>query len=202
MEEPAIASALFLLARFFNLCFSLRHKFCYKNRNVIQEWGRALSNEEKLFDVRDWVPYQLWRLSQEAGYILEDQYSEKYNIKGESWRFMAMLASSAPVSAKELGGLLDMDQVQVTRALNKLLDYGFVSRRMDPRDRRKVILNLSRKGAEVYQAIVVMAKALEQKLLAQMPPQDQAKFRGTLSRLLTTVEQMRLENEPKKRPLF
>lgn len=166
-----------------------------------------MSEQKKLFDIRNWVPYQLWRLSQEAGYILEDLYSQEYNIKGESWRFMAMLASSAPVSAKELGELLDMDQVQVTRALNKLLENGYVSRRTDPRDRRKVILNLNRKGMAVYQAIVVMAKELERRMLAELPPADQAHFKGILSRLLTGIEKLRMDDAPslvetKKRPLF
>ena len=164
--------------------------------------GLTLSEEEKLFDVRDWVPYQLWRLSQEAGYILEDHYSKEYNIKGESWRFMAMLASSAPVSAKELGELLDMDQVQVTRALNKLLDIGFVSRRTDPKDRRKVILNLSKKGAEVYQSIVLMAQELEKELLAGISEKEQTSFKETLSVLLGTVEKMRIAGESKKRRIF
>lgn len=163
----------------------------YKFLSNIYQWDRALSEQEKLFDIRDWVPYQLWRLSQEAGYILEDNYSLKYNINGDSWRFMAMLASSAPISAKRLGETLDMDQVQVTRALNKLLDNGYISRRTDPRDRRKVILNLSKSGTEVYQAIVVMAKDLESRLLAQMPEEEQENFRGTLKGLLSSVERMR-----------
>ncbi|MCK5425618.1 MAG: MarR family transcriptional regulator [Emcibacter sp.] len=150
-----------------------------------------MAEQEKLFDIRDWVPYQLWCLSQEAGYILEDKYSEKYNINGDSWRFMAMLASSAPISAKKLGEYLDMDQVQVTRALNKLLDNGYVSRRTDPRDRRKVILNLNKKGAEVYGAIVHMAKELEGKLLDQISAEEQDKFRGTLKTLLGTMERLR-----------
>ncbi|PHZ83292.1 MarR family winged helix-turn-helix transcriptional regulator [Paremcibacter congregatus] len=150
-----------------------------------------MSEENKLFDVRDWVPYQLWRLSQEAGYLLEDQYSVKYNIKGENWRFMAMLASSAPVSAKELGVLLDMDQVQVTRALNKLLDLRYVDRKTDPKDRRKVILTLSKKGARVYQDIVDMAKALEQMLLSDVPDQQKQMFRGVLEGLLVKVDLLR-----------
>ncbi len=150
-----------------------------------------MSEQEKLFDISDWVPYQLWRLSQEAGYILEDNYSLKYNINGDSWRFMAMLASSAPISAKKLGETLDMDQVQVTRALNKLLDNGYISRRTDPRDRRKVILNLSKNGAEVYQAIATMAKDLETRLLSKVPKDAQENFRRTLKDLLNTVEQMR-----------
>ena len=149
-----------------------------------------MSGQEKLFDIRDWIPYQLWRLSQDAGYILENYYSTKYNIKGESWRFMAMLASSAPISAKRLGEHLDMDQVQVTRALNKLLDNGYVSRRTDPGDRRKVILNLSKKGAEVYQAIVVKAKDLEDSLLNHIPLSEQEGFRQTLTNLLNIVGRM------------
>jgi len=149
-----------------------------------------LTEQEKLFDIRDWVPYQLWRLSQEAGYILEGYYGKKYNIRGESWRFMAMLASSAPISAKKLGETLDMDQVQVTRALNKLLDNGYVSRRTDPRDRRKVILNLSKSGTEVYQDIAVKAKDLETRLLEQMPAGEREDFQQALKGLLVTVDGM------------
>ncbi len=150
-----------------------------------------MPEQGKLFDIRNWVPYQMWRLSQEAGYILEEKYSVKYNIRGESWRFMAMLASSAPVSAKKLGGLLDMDQVQVTRALNKLLDNGYVTRRTDPEDRRKVILALSTEGAEVYEAIVVMAMELERKFLGEIPPEEQNLFRETLTGLLDNMDNIR-----------
>ncbi len=150
-----------------------------------------MPEQGKLFDIRNWVPYQMWRLSQEAGYILEEEYSVKYNIRGESWRFMAMLASSAPVSAKKLGELLDMDQVQVTRALNKLLDNGYVTRRTDPKDRRKVILALSAEGAEVYEAIVGMAMELERKFLGEIPPEEQNFFRETLTGLLDNMDNIR-----------
>jgi DNA-binding MarR family transcriptional regulator len=104
---------------------------------------------------------------------------------------MAMLASSAPVSAKELGVLLDMDQVQVTRALNKLLDLRYVDRKTDPKDRRKVILTLSKKGARVYQDIVDMAKALEQMLLSDVPDEQKQMFRGVLEGLLVKVDLLR-----------
>jgi len=150
-----------------------------------------VSGQDKLFDIRDWVPYQMWRLSQEAGYLLEEDYATKYNLKGESWRFMAMLASLAPVSAKKLGERLDMDQVQVTRALNKLLDNGYIKRRTDPKDRRKVILTLSQEGAEVYQAIVDMAITLEQKFLEEIPKEAQKIFRDTLTRLLNNLDSLR-----------
>jgi DNA-binding MarR family transcriptional regulator len=150
-----------------------------------------LAEQENLFNIRDWVPYQLWRLSLEAGYILEDNYSLKYNINGESWRFMAMLASSAPISAKALGAHLDMDQVQVTRALSKLLDNGYITRRTDPHDRRKAILNLSEKGTEVYRAIVDMAMNLEHKLLAEMTEAERDNFKKILRNLLGNVEKIR-----------
>ncbi|VAV87921.1 hypothetical protein MNBD_ALPHA02-1157 [hydrothermal vent metagenome] len=150
-----------------------------------------MAEQENLFNIRDWVPYQLWRLSLEAGYILEDNYSLKYNINGESWRFMAMLASSAPISAKALGAHLDMDQVQVTRALSKLLDNGYITRRTDPHDRRKAILNLSEKGTEVYRAIVDMAMNLEHKLLAKMTEKERDNFKKILRKLLLNVEKIR-----------
>ncbi len=150
-----------------------------------------MPEQEKLFDIQDWVPYQLWCLSQEAGYVLENKYSKKYNINGDSWRFMAVLASAAPISAKKLGEHLDLDQVQVTRALNKLIDNGYVSRRTDPRDRRKVILNLSKIGSEVYSAIVDIAMDLEESLMEDLPIDAQKNFRGTLTGLLAKVKKMR-----------
>ncbi|MCF8474342.1 MAG: MarR family transcriptional regulator [Emcibacter sp.] len=150
-----------------------------------------MPKQKKLFDIREWIPYQLWRLSEEAGYVLEDNYSLKYNITGDSWRFMAMLACSAPISAKILGEHLGMDQVQVTRALSKLIENNYISRRTDPKDRRKVILNLSKRGVEVYQEIVMMAKDLEQKLMEDLSSEEQEKFRGILNRLLVSVATLR-----------
>ncbi|VAV99089.1 hypothetical protein MNBD_ALPHA01-1535, partial [hydrothermal vent metagenome] len=61
----------------------------------------------------------------------------------------------------------------------------------DPDDRRKVILNLSDRGAEVYQAILVMAMELERKLLGQMPVQKQDDFRGMLTDMLANISRMR-----------
>ena len=150
-----------------------------------------MSETKGLFDIREYVPYTLWRLSEDAGYILEERYSEKHKINGEGWRFMAMMASTEPISAKKIGEFLDRDQVQVTRTLNKLLDNGYVNRRTDPKDRRKVILKLSSKGADVYQDIVAMALELEQKILADMSSKDQDKFREILALVGNNVDRMR-----------
>ncbi len=53
-----------------------------------------------------------------------------------------------PHTVKSLSGLLDISKPPVTRALDTLAGYGFIKRLPDAKDRRKVMIMRTVKGAE------------------------------------------------------
>jgi DNA-binding MarR family transcriptional regulator len=135
------------------------------------------------YSIEDWLPYRLWRLSRAAGDTLEAYYCEAFGLDGSDWRTLAILANYAPISAKALAATLDINQVQMTRALTRLQDLGLLSRRTDKGDKRKVVLQLNRKGNEIYQKIAPRAQALEDQIFSGFSVKERKQFLALLDRL-------------------
>lgn len=139
------------------------------------------------FNIEEWLVYRLWRISQEAGFELEKYYSKEFGLSGFDWRLIAAVANYEPISAKGLAKVLDLSQVQMTRALTNLIDDGIISRRMDKVDRRRVILRLTKKGMGIYEKIAPKAQSVEKKMLAALSSSERKQFMTALAGVEETV---------------
>ena len=137
----------------------------------------------KHFSLDNWLVYRLWRISQEAGFELEAYYRKELGLSAMDWHSIAILANQAPLAAKELAKILDINQVQMTRTINRLLAEGLVYRNTDKLDRRRVILGLSKKGINLYDKIAPKAAAIEKKMLTVFSERERSQFMVLLSRL-------------------
>lgn len=135
-----------------------------------------MQTENEAFNIEDWLVYRLWRVSQEAGFSLEKFYSKEFGLTGFDWRLIAAVATYAPISAKGLAKVLDLSQVQMTRALTDLIDNGLISRRTDKVDRRRIVLRLTNKGRDIYQQIAPKARAVEEELLSSLSKGEREAF--------------------------
>lgn len=120
----------------------------------------------------DWLPYQCSVITNRVSSMLARMYSEEFGIGVMEWRLLANLGSFSPMSAKELSESTAMDQVSVTRALTSLVEKKLVSRRVDGKDRRKVVLRLTKAGADAYERVMPLAQAIEQELTSALTPQE------------------------------
>ena len=142
-----------------------------------------MSRKSLEYSIEDWLSYRLWRLSRTVGDTLEAYYSKAFGLDGSDWRTLAVLANYAPISAKALAEILDIHQVQMTRALTKLQNLGLLSRRTDKRDKRKIVLQLNRKGNAIYEEILPRAQALEDKNFASFSAAERKQFLTLLGKL-------------------
>ncbi|MDP6819769.1 MAG: MarR family winged helix-turn-helix transcriptional regulator, partial [Alphaproteobacteria bacterium] len=100
------------------------------------------------------------------------------------WRIMTVLGRFPGISANEVCELTAMDKVRVSRGVARLLQFERIRRDSDPRDRRRSKLYLSDTGREVYDQIVPVAHAYQDKLMADL---DSDELR-TLETLLGKLE--------------
>ena len=84
---------------------------------------------------------------------------------------------------EEIAGRSVMDKVSVSRAVARLVDDGRVLRAIDPHDRRRSVLRLSRRGRAIYQRIIPLARAYERDLLSALDRGDRADLDRVLTRL-------------------
>jgi DNA-binding MarR family transcriptional regulator len=115
---------------------------------------------------------------------LEQMYSQLFGLSVVGWRVIAMLGAHAPLSAKALAELTGMSQVNITRAVEQLVELKLVSRRMDTLDRRRVALRLSKEGQAVYDKVVPVLEACESALLAGMSDVDVKALRRIMKSLV------------------
>ncbi len=120
--------------------------------------GRALDLERRLS----------YRFSIFAAKIIRSvaaMYGPKYGLLPSGWKTMAAIGRYGPVSAKQVCAYITVEPDKVSRAVDRLVELGFVNRTQDNADRRRVVLTLSRAGRNAYNDIERATRSVEMALL-------------------------------------
>ena len=142
------------------------------------------ASDPEAFELESWLPYRFSIISNNVGSALESYYGQQFGMKSMSWRVMAVLGRFAPMSAKELAEKIAIDQVAVSRAISELANHGFLSRRADQHDRRRIVLKLSKKGIHTYAQIVPQAIKAEQALLEDLTDEERKQLQAISLKLM------------------
>ncbi len=134
--------------------------------------------------LESFLPYQLSVIASRVSRGLARLYAVRFDLTVPEWRIMTVLGRFPGVSANEVCELTAMDKVRVSRGVARLLQFGRIRRDADPRDRRRSKLYLSDEGREVYDEIVPVAHAYQDKLMADL---DSNEVR-VLEKLLAKIE--------------
>jgi DNA-binding MarR family transcriptional regulator len=100
------------------------------------------------------------------------------------WRVMIVLASHPGIAAQEVALHTGLDKMSVSRAIAGLARRARIVRRLDPADKRRVLLALSAAGERLYEKIGVGGKARETSLFAAIDAGEQARLARTLDKLI------------------
>ncbi|MGY0504990.1 MarR family winged helix-turn-helix transcriptional regulator [Luteimonas sp. e5] len=135
--------------------------------------------------LEQFLPYRLSVLSNRVSQTIAASYRDRFALSVTEWRVIAVLGRTPNLSASEVVERTAMDKVAISRAVAALLDRGLLLRAVDREDRRRWLLTLSDKGAEVHAQVAPLALAFEARLLAALDAGEQRQ----LQRLLHKLEQ-------------
>jgi len=154
----------------------------------------SLPGTEKL-SLQEFIPYKLAvaanRLSQSIGSLFE----QKYGIQIPEWRILMALHSCGPLAPNEVVEHTSMDKARVSRAQRRLVELELVTPSADPRDGRRLVLFLTRKGADMCEAIIPEARQTEAWFLSVLSEPEREMLDTVLSRLLERSREARQPDE-------
>jgi DNA-binding MarR family transcriptional regulator len=150
---------------------------------------RALQLEQSLL-------YHFAVISNRVGGGVHTLCRERYGLSPPAWRVMAHVGELQPITAKQIGRRAAMDSVNLSRALAQLDALGFVERRIDGADRRRIILQLTPAGQAVYDAVAPLTAQAEQSLLAGLSAEERATLRELTRRVWERSRQLVEGSEP------
>jgi DNA-binding MarR family transcriptional regulator len=133
---------------------------------------------------------RIYRLARAAGDRQEKAYAAHGISRGEFDVLASLRRSGAPyqLSPKALCAALMLTTGGMTGRLDRLERAGLVTRSPDPADRRALVITLTGEGLRVVEASVEAGLAVQQSLLAHLPPGKRATLNTLLRDVLSAVE--------------
>ena len=136
----------------------------------------------------NWVSYRLTVLSSRFAKFVAPIYTTRHGLNVAAWRILANIARHQPLSQKELENYTVTDAPKVTRAIAVLLRKKYISRDVDPNDRRRAVLRLTAKGASVFEDVGDIITRADRALVDALSAEER---KALLSALDKMEQQMR-----------
>lgn len=130
-----------------------------------------MSSENQL-DLERYVPALLNFLSNKLSAGASQCYRETFGIGIVEWRVLSMLAVENHIPAQRICQVIGLDKAAVSRSLVQLGNDGYISSQVDAKDARRYTVSLTSSGRSLHDRIFVVAKAREQRLLADFSQKE------------------------------
>jgi DNA-binding MarR family transcriptional regulator len=108
---------------------------------------------------------------------------DPFGIKPRHVAALIELRDSGELTQQSLCGALHLDPTNLVAILNELEERGYARRRRDPSDRRRHIVEISKKGLAVIDKVTAAMDSVEDELLADFDAPE----REQVARLLTAI---------------
>jgi DNA-binding MarR family transcriptional regulator len=118
------------------------------------------------------------------------RYKRLAGLSSVEFGLVASLGRRPPMSVVRLAEAVGIDKGQISRALAGLVSRKLVSRAVNPRDNREVLVGLTRTGLIAHETIVAGALERNQRLLEQLGKDELAVLLGHIDRLTDTAAKM------------
>jgi DNA-binding MarR family transcriptional regulator len=118
------------------------------------------------------------------------RYKRLAGLSSVEFGLVASLGKRPPMSVVRLAEAVGMDKGQISRALAGLVSRKLVSRAVNPRDNREVLVCLTRSGLAAHEMIVAGALERNRRLLEQLSKEEVAMLLGHIDRLADTAAEM------------
>ena len=118
------------------------------------------------------------------------RYKRLAGLSSVEFGLVASLGRRPPMSVARLAEAVGMDKGQISRALAGLVSRKLVSRAVNPRDNREVLVCLTRSGLIAHETIVAGALERNQRLLEPLSKDEVAGLLEQIDRLTETAAKM------------
>ncbi|HKU06494.1 MAG TPA: MarR family transcriptional regulator [Bradyrhizobium sp.] len=118
------------------------------------------------------------------------RYKRLAGLSSVEYGLVANLGRHPPMSVVRLAELVGLDKGQISRALAELVARKLVSKAVNPRDNREVLVSLTKTGLAAHDTIVAGAQERNRRLLAELSEAELAMLLGHIARLTEKAARM------------
>lgn len=143
----------------------------------------AIETTQPEFELQSFLPYRLAVLADAVSQSIANLYHERFALNRAEWRILAALGDEPNMTGKQLSNYTTLDKMQVSRAVNAMLDRSLLIRSENPADRRNMILRLSEQGEELLSKVIPVVQEREKFLLQTLTEEEQQLFEKAVQKI-------------------
>ena len=137
------------------------------------------------FVLDDFLPYRMAVAAERLSVEFSRNYAKAFGLSIPEWRVLVHLMQTGEISVRDIEQRAGLEKSKVSRAVSRLESAGYVTKAVNPGDRRLVRLGLTEKGWALMGQLVPLAIEHQKRL--------ETKLGDDLGPLITTLK--RLEEE-------
>jgi len=130
--------------------------------------------------------YLLFQLAFVSHKFSEDFHNHlrEQGMSPSKWRVLVNVNDQPGIRVTRLARNTLFEQSRVTKLVDQLCQEGLVIKAIDESDRRRVHLNLTRKGEAILSPLIEQAMHHEALLLSKLDPDDSDRLKSILAKLV------------------
>jgi DNA-binding MarR family transcriptional regulator len=147
--------------------------------------NEVISDDERTAADTEFTEHAGFLLAQ-LGRAVTRQYRTAFSpigLKPRATAALLRLRSGGPLSQQALGATLDIEASNLVVLLNELEAEGLISRRRDPQDRRRHVVEISEHGAKAVCEVERAAGQVEDEFFGALTGDERCELRELLARL-------------------
>lgn len=134
--------------------------------------------------MRDFLPYRLVQLVSVAGAPVTRWCEGQFGISRRHWRVISALAEDGAQLSSQLAVHLELDRARTSRALGEMQAMQLITRSTMPGNARHVLVSLTLRGQEIFDALRPILRQHHANLLATFSADQVRTFDLMLATLL------------------
>lgn len=143
-------------------------------------------NDDTRMDLDRFLPYQVSVLAGRLSRGLETRYRAQSGLGIPEWRILCHLSRADDIGLGDLTVRVDMHVSRVSRAVTRLERTGYIARRYNDEDRRRLCLRITDDGRNVMNKLAPLANEYQREIIEMLD--DARGFRSGLECLLGKLE--------------
>ena len=146
------------------------------------------SSETRLV-FQNFLPCRFKAINERTLRLLADTH-ESMGISAPEFSIMVILSEHDDVSSRDINKTTGVDKATITRALDRLIDKGLISRTKSKTDSRLIKLKLTAKGNRTFSQIEENALAWEREFVRGVKHTELNNLLNTLSKLDANLDKL------------
>lgn len=145
-----------------------------------------------MFNLEEFLPYRLYQATERTSQKFREIYTSTYQITRVEWRVLFNVGLYGPISSQEIVDRTVLDKSKVSRAVQRLVVRGWLTREGNTQDRRRKALGLTDEGSKVLAELTERAERHNAAIVSAIGPDRAEELLGLL-RQIEALEHLAVE---------